>query len=102
LIFLNISESFNSFNKIDLFLPYTLNLQLLSFVVSIEVINICDARRLGCVLDVDIDYCTGAVNAIVVPGCGRNFFSCFKPGTDIVIPWENIKKIGEEIILVEI
>jgi len=67
-----------------------------------EVINICDARRLGCVLDVDIDYCTGCVNAIVVPGCGRSLFSCFKPGVDIVIPWEKIKKIGEEIILVEI
>jgi len=67
-----------------------------------EVINICDARRLGCVCDVDIDYCTGAVNAIVVPGYARNFFSCFKAGTDIVIPWQNIRKIGEEIILVEI
>jgi len=67
-----------------------------------EVINICDARRLGCVTDVDIDYCTGNVNAIVVPGVGRNFFSCFKPCSDIVIPWENIRKIGEEVILVEI
>lgn len=69
-----------------------------------EVINICDAKRLGCVCDVDIDYCTGTVNAIVVPGCGRNsFLSCFSPRNgDIVIPWENIKRIGEEVILVEI
>jgi sporulation protein YlmC with PRC-barrel domain len=26
-----------------------------------EVINICDAKRLGCVCDVDIDFCTGTV-----------------------------------------
>jgi YlmC/YmxH family sporulation protein len=67
-----------------------------------EVINICDARRLGCVCDVDIDYCTGTVNAIVVPGFGKRFLGCFRPGSDIVIPWEHIKKIGEEVILVEI
>ncbi len=69
-----------------------------------EVINICDAKRLGCVCDVDIDFCTGTVNAIVVPGCGGNgFFPCFFRGNgDIVIPWENIRRIGEEIILVEI
>lgn len=68
-----------------------------------EVINICDARRLGCVCDVDIDYCTGTVNAIVVPGPGRGWFSCFGGClNDIVIPWENIHRIGEEVILVEI
>jgi len=69
-----------------------------------EVINICDAKRLGCVCDVDVDFCTGTVNAIVVPGCsGGRFFSCFSRGNgDIVIPWENIRRIGEEVILVEI
>lgn len=69
-----------------------------------EVINICDAKRLGCVCDVDIDYCTGTVNAIVVPGfAGGNYFSCFsRRNSDIVIPWENIRRIGEEVILVEI
>jgi len=69
-----------------------------------EVINICDAKRLGCVCDVDIDFCTGTVNAIVVPGCGGNkLFPCFsRSNGDIVIPWENIRKIGEEVILVEI
>lgn len=69
-----------------------------------EVINICDAKRLGCVCDVDIDFCTGTVNAIVVPGCAGNcFLPCFFRGNgDIVIPWENIRRIGEEVILVEI
>ena len=69
-----------------------------------EVINICDAKRLGCVCDVDIDYCTGTVNAIVVPGVGnRGLLPCFSARSgDIVIPWENIRRIGEEVILVEI
>jgi len=69
-----------------------------------EVINICDAKKLGCVCDVDIDFCTGTVNAIVVPGCSNNFFfPCFARGAgDIVIPWQNIRMVGEEVILVEI
>ena len=68
-----------------------------------EVINICDAKKLGCVSDVDIDYCTGTVNAIVVPGFNQGFFTCFsRGGSDIVIPWEKIRMIGEEVILVEI
>lgn len=68
-----------------------------------EVINICDAKRLGCVCDVDIDCCTGTVNAIVVPGSSGGLFSCFsRGGGDIVIPWEHIRRIGEEVILVEI
>lgn len=69
-----------------------------------EVINICDAKKLGYVCDVDIDFCSGTVNAIVVPGCSGNcFLPCFfRSNGDIVIPWENIRRIGEEVILVEI
>lgn len=66
-----------------------------------EVINICSGRRLGCVVDVEINICTGEVEAIVVPGPGKicGFF-----GTDCeyVIPFRCIKKIGPDIILVEI
>ena len=32
-----------------------------------EVINICNCRRLGCVVDVDIDVCDGKVLAIDMP-----------------------------------
>ena len=66
-----------------------------------EVINICSGRRLGCVVDVEINVCTGEVEAIVIPGPGRicGFF-----GTDCeyVIPFGCIRKIGPDIILVEI
>ena len=66
-----------------------------------EVINSCSGRRLGCVVDVEINICTGEVEAIVVPGPGKicGFF-----GTDCeyVIPFRCIKKIGPDIILVEI
>ena len=45
-----------------------------------EVVNICSGRRLGCVVDVEINICTGEVEA----------------------PFGCIRKIGPDIILVEI
>ena len=66
-----------------------------------EVINLCDGKRLGFICDVDIDFDSGAIKAIVVPGSGK-FFGMFGGGDDIVIPWENISKIGVDTILVEL
>ena len=66
-----------------------------------EVINICNCRRLGCVVDVDIDVCDGKVLAIIIPVPGK---ICGILGSDgeYVIPFGCIKKIGPDIILVEI
>ena len=65
-----------------------------------EVVSVKDGRRLGYVYDVDVDLSTGELKAIVVPG-GR-FLGLFGNTGDIVIPWQNINKIGEDIILVDI
>lgn len=32
-----------------------------------EVINLCDGARLGCICDLEMDACSGAVYAIIVP-----------------------------------
>ena len=66
-----------------------------------EVINITDARRLGFVQDVTADLNTGVITSIIVPGNAK-LFNIFAGNNDIVIPWENIKCIGDDIILVEI
>ncbi len=55
----------------------------------------------GFVQDVTADLQTGTITSIIVPGSTK-FFNVFSSGNDIVIPWEKIKCIGEEIILVEI
>ena len=55
----------------------------------------------GFVQDVTADLETGTITSIIVPRSTK-FFNVFSSGTDIVIPWEKIKCIGEEIILVEI
>jgi len=66
-----------------------------------EVINITDAKRLGFVQDVTADLDSGLITSIIVPGSTK-LLSMFSSANDIVIPWQNIKCIGEDIILVEI
>ncbi|HHW17705.1 MAG TPA: YlmC/YmxH family sporulation protein [Firmicutes bacterium] len=66
-----------------------------------EVINTTDGRRLGNIVDVELDLSTGKILAVVVPGQAKAF-GIFGRGDDYVIPWENIKKIGEDVILVEL
>ncbi|HHV29847.1 YlmC/YmxH family sporulation protein [Acetivibrio mesophilus] len=65
-----------------------------------EVINIKDGRRLGFVGDVEINLQSGRIEAIVIPGGGR-LLGLIGRENECVIPWEKIKKIGEDIILVE-
>ncbi len=66
-----------------------------------EVINIKNAKRLGYVQDVNADLKTGTITSIIVPGTTK-FFNLFSNGNEIIIPWENITCIGEDIILVDI
>ena len=67
-----------------------------------EVINITDARRLGYVQDVCADLSTGKITAIIVPGGSNKIANFFSSVNDIVIKWEDIKCIGDDLILVEI
>ena len=66
-----------------------------------EVISIKDGKRLGFVQDVTADLESGVITSIIVPGSTR-LLNIFASANDIVIPWQNIKCIGEDIILVEI
>ena len=64
-----------------------------------DVINVEDGCKLGCVCDVEIDTCNAKMLSIVIYGRYK-FFGIFGREDDIVIPWCNIKVIGEDTILV--
>ena len=66
-----------------------------------EVINITDGKRLGYVQDVCADLTTGSITSIIVPGTSKAF-SLFSSNNDIVITWDKIRTIGDNVILVEI
>ena len=64
-----------------------------------EVVNVCDGARMGYVNDVELDVNTGRLVAIVVPG-PWNLSCLFAKGEEYVVPWSQIEKIGDDIILV--
>ena len=66
-----------------------------------EVININDGRRMGFVQDVCADLETGKITSIIVPGSNK-ILNMFSSNSDIVVQWENIKCIGDDVILVDI
>ncbi len=65
-----------------------------------EVINVTDGRRLGEIKDIELDLEKGRVKSIILPGAGR-FWRLFGRNEDIVVPWDRIKKLGIDVILVE-
>jgi YlmC/YmxH family sporulation protein len=66
-----------------------------------EVINLTDGRRLGFVKDVEFSLESGKLLSIILPG-PWSFFRFFGRETEFVIPWKDVRKIGEEIILVDL
>ncbi len=66
-----------------------------------EVVNVVDGRRLGLIRDIDIDLEAGRIAALILPGQGR-FLGLFGREDELVVPWDKIKKIGLDIILVEL
>lgn len=66
-----------------------------------DVVNVLDGRRLGQVTDLEINLKLGQIDAIVIPGHGK-FLGFFGGGSDLVIPWRNIVKIGKDVVLVRL
>ncbi|EOD01272.1 YlmC/YmxH family sporulation protein [Caldisalinibacter kiritimatiensis] len=66
-----------------------------------EVINIKDGTRLGMIVDIDVDLNEGKINAIILPSLEKGF-RIFNKNDDIVIKWDNIIKIGSDVILVDL
>lgn len=63
-----------------------------------EVVNLNDGKKLGRVCDIIFTYPEGKVRGIVVPE-SRHFF-CAK--ADVFVDLRNIKKVGVDVILVEL
>lgn len=64
-----------------------------------DVVNISDGKKLGNIGDIEINLQTGKVEAIIISGTGK-ILGFFGKDEDVVIPWKNIIKIGEDVILV--
>ncbi len=64
-----------------------------------DVVNVSDGKRLGNVEDIEINLQSGKIEAVVIGGSGK-ILGLFGKDEEVVIPWQNILKIGEDVILV--
>ncbi len=67
-----------------------------------DVVNTLDGKRLGKVMDIEFNPRDGRVEAIVVPGEFRVGSLIRGEKCGIVIPWQHICRIGENVLLVEL
>ena len=68
---------------------------------SKEVICISDGRRLGFITDVLVEVPEGKICAIVVPGPCK-YMGLLGRRDDYVVSWDCIRRIGPDIVLVDI
>lgn len=65
-----------------------------------DVIDVNRGKKLGFINDVDIELEQGTVKAFIIPASSNKLLSFFTKKQDIVIGWNEIQKIGEDVILV--
>lgn len=67
-----------------------------------EILNINNGSRLGIIGNSDllIDEKTGKIISLLVPDNGNQFIM-FNDRSEIEIPWEAIKKIGNDMLIID-
>ena len=65
-----------------------------------EVIGIEDGSRFGYVGDLELDPDSGQIRTLIIPGRLR-LFGLLGREADILIPWEAVRRLGEDTILVD-
>ncbi len=66
-----------------------------------EVINTRTCRSLGYPIDIEFDRRTSHLTALILPGPSK-LCCLFGHDNEYIIPWEHIRQIGDDIILVEV
>ncbi|WP_010649233.1 YlmC/YmxH family sporulation protein [Oceanobacillus massiliensis] len=66
-----------------------------------EIINVNEGTRLGILgqTDLEIDEKSGQIESFIIPN--YKWFGLVKEGDETKIPWKSIKKIGEDMIMIE-
>ncbi|SFA73383.1 MULTISPECIES: YlmC/YmxH family sporulation protein [unclassified Bacillus (in: firmicutes)] len=67
-----------------------------------EIVDVKRAERLGVLgqTDLEINENTGQIQALLIPSL--KWFGFRKQGGEIRVPWKHIKKIGTDMIIIDI
>ena len=72
----------------------------LSDLQSKDIVNIIDGKNIGNIIDAKVDEKNGTIISLLVETKGK--FISFSRGDDMEIKWQNIERIGEDVILVRL
>ena len=64
-----------------------------------DVVNISDGSKLGNISDIEINLDNGKIETIIISSTGK-LLGFFGKEDEIIIPWNQIIKIGADVILV--
>ena len=64
-----------------------------------DVVNVCDGRKIGYICDVSVDCDCGRICAVFV---SDRFFGFTAQHPPVKIPWDKIRCIGDDTVLVEL
>lgn len=73
----------------------------LSDLQNKNLVNTSDGKNIGNIVDVNIDYKSGNINSFIIES-KTNMFRFLNKDRDMEVRWEEIEKIGEDVILVNI
>ena len=67
-----------------------------------EIVDVKKAERLGVLgqTDLEINEGTGQIQALLIPSI--KWFGFRKQGEEIRVPWQHIKKIGSDMIIIDV
>ena len=67
-----------------------------------EIVDVKRAERLGVLgqTDLEINEETGQITALIIPS--TKWFGLRKQGNEVRVPWKHIKKIGADMIILDV
>lgn len=66
-----------------------------------DVINVIDGKKVGNIIDIALENSSGKMESLIVEKT-KFFISMFSNKDEMEIKWEQIEKIGEDVILVKL
>ena len=73
----------------------------LSELQNKNLVNIANGKNIGNIIDVNIDYQSGNIKSFIIESKG-SVLAFFNKDTDMEVKWNDIEKIGEDVILVNV
>ncbi|TFE03567.1 YlmC/YmxH family sporulation protein [Jeotgalibacillus sp. R-1-5s-1] len=64
-----------------------------------DVVSVTDGKKLGPISDIELNVQTGKIAALIIQS-SASWKGWFSKGGELLIPWKDIVKIGNDVILV--